>query len=192
MWSIIFIIAHAFWNDSRGWGEFMESFFWNHFLESFLVGGGDLKTWPLKLESFFKGCCYSKAEKNHVESKRMVWTAGLRCLKFWKKAQVSKVSKLLSDLTPIPFQKRLVLKNLKIDNKKVKNQQILMKTKEHIFANDSKGFWDVKYPKNHFVGLIEKIPWVIKISFGFGIISKNGSFCKTSKLTPKKSKINRF
>ena len=57
-------IAHAFWNDSGGWGEFMESFFWNHFLESFLVGGGDLKTWPLKLESFFKGCCYSKAEKN--------------------------------------------------------------------------------------------------------------------------------
>ena len=39
---------------------------WNHFfgiilLESFLVGGGDLKTWPLKMESFFKGCCYSKA-----------------------------------------------------------------------------------------------------------------------------------
>ena len=39
---------------------------WNHFfgiifLESFLVGGGDLKTWPLKLELFFKGCCYSKA-----------------------------------------------------------------------------------------------------------------------------------
>ena len=53
-------IAHAVWNDSRGWGEFMESFFWNHF-SGIIFGGGwapKVKTWPLRMESFFKGRCY--------------------------------------------------------------------------------------------------------------------------------------
>ena len=115
---------------------------------------------PKKVKSF-QGVWVPNHLQNHLElfvhfcfTKNLMFTFFLKNefprpalqihLRNFEKTQVSKVPKLLSDLTPIPFQKRLVLKNLKIKTKKIKNQQILMKTKEHtyiyIFANDSKGF----------------------------------------------------